>query len=632
MLALSVTTRVTHADERLDRARAEQLCDAKDPTCDWLATLSSLERATVSRAITKRGYTVEPSPWGKVIGKVQVYNEDVFAERSRLLQFFNNFHVTTREFAIRLETVIGAGEVWDQERVEETARRLRDPLWSSVVVVIPVKSSEPGKVDMLVVTRDVWSLRLNTRYTFQLGKLTDLTLALSENNFFGTRKVLAVAVDMDQGSIAMGPLFIDKNVLGKHIELRGRFDAIVNRDDFLNKDWNQEGTQSSISVTKPLWSLASKWGGGATFSHHYATDRRFFSTSIRPVRCPLDGSDCSTRITNMPDEPGEFDPATTPPEELLPVEYAMRRFSTSAFATRQLDGLFAGKKLKHQMALQYSYSRIRPDLLDSFPGTTEQREPFRRAALPREDTLSELAVSYGFFTPKFRSIRNVQSYDLAEDVRFGPDFDVSVGIGLEALGGAANYQRVGASLGWTFPWCRDGFVRPSIGFGGKRQPGLIDSDFIDSSASAAVRIVTPTYWYARLVASLSTATAWNRSVPGLPGPFFLGSDDGLRGYLINEFDGQRLARGNFEVRSIPKPLWFLRVGAVLFYDAGAVPDTWGSFSVGKHLHHDVGIGFRALIPQSNRDLFRFDLAFPLDDGERTQAGSPRFIASFDQFF
>ena len=46
-----------------------------------------------------------------------------------------------------------------------------------------------------------------------------------------------------------------------------------------------------------------------------------------------------------------------------------------------------------------------------------------------------------------------------------------------------------------------------------------------------------------------------------PGPFFLGSDDGLRGYLINEFDGQRLARGNFEIRSIPKPLWFLRVSS-----------------------------------------------------------------------
>ena len=35
---------------------------------------------------------------------------------------------------------------------------------------------------MLVVTRDIWSLRLNTQYTFQQGSLTNLTMAFSENN------------------------------------------------------------------------------------------------------------------------------------------------------------------------------------------------------------------------------------------------------------------------------------------------------------------------------------------------------------------------------------------------------------------------------------------------------------------
>lgn len=640
-VALATTA---HADERLDRALAEQTCAARDPKCDWLATLGSLERQTVRRALEKRGYVIDPSPWGKIIDKVHVYNEDVFAERSRVLRFFNNFHVTTKEFAVRMETVIGAGEVWDQERVEETARRLRDPLWSSVVVVIPVKSAEPTKVDMLVVTRDVWSLRLNTRYTFQEGKLTDLTLALSENNFFGLRKVVAIAVTMDQGALAMGPLFIDKNFLGQHLELRGRFDTIVNRDDFLDAlpligavrddvgegGWTYEGTQSDISLTKPLWSLASKWGGGVSFNHRFATNRSFRSTDLRPVRCPVDGGECATKITTMPDEPDEFDPANTPAEELFPIEYKFRRFSTSAFASRQLDGRFAGQRLKHQFALAYTYARIRPEPLDSFPGNADQRAAFIRAALPRRDTLSEFGVSYGFFTPKFRTYRNVQTYDLAEDIRFGPDFDVSFGLNVEALGGEANYQRAGASLGWTFPWCRDGFVRTNVSIGGKRQIGLRDdTDFVDNTASATVRIATPTYWYARVVAQLTTATRWNPSATGF---FFLGSDDGLRGYLINEFFGQRLARGNLEVRSTPWPLWFFRVGGVLFYDVGAVPDTWKEFTVAEHLHHDIGVGARALIPQSNRELFRFDLAIPLDDGQRTRAGSLRFIASFEQFF
>jgi len=43
----------------------------------------------------------------------------------------------------------------------------------------------------------------------------------------------------------------------------------------------------------------------------------------------------------------------------------------------------------------------------------------------------------------------------------------------------------------------------------------------------------------------------------------------------------------------------------------------------------TGVGLRALIPQTSRELFRFDLAFPLDGAF---AGTPRFIAAFESAF
>jgi hypothetical protein len=76
------------ASARLDRELAEAQCQERDPSCDWIATLSSLERASVARALTARGYELDPSPWNKVIGAIRVYNEDVFAEGNRLLRFF----------------------------------------------------------------------------------------------------------------------------------------------------------------------------------------------------------------------------------------------------------------------------------------------------------------------------------------------------------------------------------------------------------------------------------------------------------------------------------------------------------------------------------------------------------------
>ena len=65
----------------------------------------------------------------------------------------------------------------------------------------------------------------------------------------------------------------------------------------------------------------------------------------------------------------------------------------------------------------------------------------------------------------------------------------------------------------------------------------------------------------------------------------MGSADGLRGFSINEFSGQRLVRGNFELRSIPLPIWVFRVGTVLFYDVGGAANSFGNLK----LNHDVGL-------------------------------------------
>jgi hypothetical protein len=600
------------ADLRAERARAEQQCAAKSPDCDWVATLSSLERLSVKRALAARGYVVEPSPWGKVIGKIEVYNEDVFAEKNRLLRFFNHFHVTTKEQAIRREIVARPGDVWNQLQIEESARRLRDPLFSSVIAIIPIKSDQEGKVDVLVVTRDIWSLRLNTAYTVQQGELTNLSISLSENNFLGRRKVVAAAFTMDQGAIAAGPLYIDKNFLGKYIDFRARVNTIVNRDALFERGaLDGEGSSSTITLSKTLWKLSSKWGWGTTFTHRYAIDRRFAGTELRNLRCPLDGGECELR----------FDPTTTPEEELLPWIYDMRRWGLSAYAVRQW-----GTKVKQQATFGYSLDSQRPKLRSSFPGTEEQRAPFARAVLPRSEVTSVPYVSYALFTPRFRTRSNVNTYDLAEDLRIGPDLDVSYGVGLEVLGSSTNFQRGGLSAGWTVPWCRDGSARLSGSYSTRWQGG----DFVDNSLSFNARIVTPTRCagmrggaqVARLVVESTLSSRWDNLSPTL---LTIGSDNGLRGFNINEFFGQRLFGTQAELRTYPIPIWVFRAGAVAFYELGGAADTFRELE----LHHDVGVGIRALTPQTSRELFRFDLAFPMDGPDR---GRPQFSAGFQQEF
>ena len=581
------------ADQR-DRALAEEECAAHAASCDWMATLSSLERASLVRALTARGYEIEPAPWGKLIGALRVYNEDVFAERTPLLQFFNYFHITTKESTIRAEAVVAAGEIWDQERIAETARRLRDPLWSSVVAVVPVKAAAPGTVDVLIVTRDIWSLRLNTQYTFQQGKLTNLSMSLSENNFLGKRDLLAAAMTMDQGAIAVGPLFIDKNLVGEHLDLRAQVNEIITRDDLtLHSKIHTEGTTSSFSLTRPLWSLASEWAGGASFSHRFAIDRQYRNVALRT----FDYEDPETKAITSFDR-----------------QYAMRRWSASAYATRQWGGA-----LKQQLSLGHSVDSVRPRPLDDFSGTAAQRAAFIANVLPRSEVTSAPFVEYALFTPRYRTLRNVATFALAEDLRTGPDLDVVLSFGLTPLGSDDNFQRLSSSAGWTIPWTRDGFVRVATGLGGRYQQG----ELIDNNATWSVRAAAPPLaGLVRFVAQASLSTRWHNTQNTF---FAIGSDTGLRGYGINEFSGQRLFDLQLEARSAPYPLWVLRLGAVAFYDLGGADKTLALLE----LHQDAGLGIRMLIPQLSAQLWKFDFAVPFDGANQ---GRVRFLAGFGSEF
>lgn len=596
------------AEDKEARARAEAACASRSPDCDWIATLSSLERLSMRRAIEARGYVVEPSPWGKVIGRIHIHNEDVFAEKNRWLQFLNHFHYTTRERTIRVDLVAEEGQPYTQEIVEETARRLRDPLFSSVIAIIPVTSTEEGKVDLLVVTRDIWSLRLNTQYTFQQGTLTNLATSLSENNFLGSRTVIAAALTMDQGAILAGPLFIDKNLVGQHLELRARVNTIVNRDRFFDGDWDTEGSSSEVRLSKVLWRLSSEWGGSVTFSHRFAIERSFLGLDLRPVYCPDDMA--ATRCQFVSRAQASMLPAS----DLLDLTYRQKKWAVTAAATRQW-----GTELKHQLSFGHVLDVVRPKLLDGFPGTPFQQQLFIDTVLPKSEVDSAPYVAYGFFQPRYKTRRNVQTYDLAEDLRLGVDAEVSFGVGLRLLGSDDNFQRGGAGIGYTLPWGKDGSARASTNYSFRYQEG----ELRDNAFGINTRFVSPSIdGYARVVAELAFATRWNERVPRF---FSIGSDNGLRGFDINEFFGKRLVSSQIELRSFPVPVWVLRVGGVLFYDVGGAADTLGTLE----LHHDVGIGLRSLLPQTSRELFRFDLAFPLDGPERFY---PRFIAGFQSEF
>src|SRR3954467_7967234 len=150
-----------------------------------MRSLSRLELESVNDALTSVGARVDPAPGGKTIGRIIVVNQDVFSKRDWYFQLLNIFHRTTRGYIIERELLLKPGQPWDQALVEESTRNLQAPVSlvvagrtlggpevSSVVVMLPVVSPVPGQVDLLVVTRDLWSLRFNSNFEYQGNALT----------------------------------------------------------------------------------------------------------------------------------------------------------------------------------------------------------------------------------------------------------------------------------------------------------------------------------------------------------------------------------------------------------------------------------------------------------------------------
>ncbi len=605
-----------------DRGAAEAACLAHDPSCNWVETYGGLEKQSLDRALRARHLEPDPEPWGKTIDRIEVFNENVFPEGcgdawwpslcGAAKWTSNHLHYTTREFAIRDELTINVGEVWDQARVEESGRRLRDPLYSSVIALIPVKSPTPGRVTLLVVTRDVWSLRLNTQYTaqdvFGRTRLTNLAISLSENNFLGQRNLVAAAISMDEGSIAVGPQFIDKNLFGSHLTLSASVSDILTRHAVAPGDpvgledahkFHSEGSSSAVALALPLWSLASEWGAGASFSHNFGVARSFGGMA------PL-----------MPAGLRTYDDPNTPGNDMLPYEYRLKVWSANVNVVRQW-----GTKIKSQVAIGQTVTSQRPSALADFPGTPQQLADFERDVFPRSEVTSTPYIEYTLFMPRYRMLHDVGTYDLVEDLKDGPDLDVSLAKGLQWLGSTYNFVKPSASAGWTFPWCREGFIRPSAGISMRFQDGTT----IDNTADVALRVGTPIYRYLRVVAQGELDTRWHDTQNAF---YAIGSDSGLRGYPISEFIGQRRLTGLLEVRSMPLPFWVFRIGGVAFYEVGGAANSFGDMQ----LHQDAGFGLRFLIPQTSRDLWRFDLAFPFDAVPGSPAGVPHFIAGFGSYF
>jgi len=572
------------------------------------ADLGKLEREAVDDALAQRGLAIEPEPQGKVIGAVHVVNLDVFLPRERVpLVWANIFHRTTREHHIRRESLLQAGDRYDQDLAEETTRNLQDPTLSNVVAVLPVKSATPGQVDVLIVTRDVWSLRFNQDYEIQESQLTYYTASLSENNLFGWRKNLAAVFVMDQGEMSLGPNYIDPNILGTRLRLQAAFYWIWARQIGEIAAGPREGTSSRLHLEYPLWALARRWGASADFNHFDGVVRNFLGTNLCQVR--LDGilrNACDTAPTTSSD---------------VPWLYRLKTVNTSAVVTRS----FPRPTLIQRVSVGHELSLARPSFTSDFPYAegSSQRAQFAQEVFPLSERLADLFLRYELFTPRFRSYRDLNTFDFREDVRLGPSLSLKAGQASTLFGSDKALSLFQSSLDLSVDWW--GGLQS---VGGSWESRLEEGEMTDQLVQGRASLATPVLGrFVRIVAAGNVGFLLENRRKRY---FQVGGDTGLRGYPVNEFIGYGARYiGHVEARTMALKLAFLRLGGLVFFDAGHAAADAG----GLMFYDDVGVGLRLLIPQLNLYAIRADWAFPLRATPDFPAGWPgRFSMGFRQVF
>ncbi|HEX2659894.1 MAG TPA: hypothetical protein VHU40_16535, partial [Polyangia bacterium] len=395
-----------------------------------LAPLGRLERESVDEALSELGLTIDPAPEGKRVGAIHIVNQKVFSRRDWYFQLFNIFHRTTRNAILQRELLLKPGDRYDQALVDESIRNIQSPSslnianrtpfsppeLSSVVVVLPVRSAQPDTVDLLAVTRDLWSLRFNTAFEFQQNVLSMLSTSLSENNLFGWRKYLSLGFSMDQGKYGIGPTYFDPNVVGTHLTFLASAQAWYKRGTD-----RYEGDNALFSLRYPLYSLASQWGAGVDVTQQNAVIRAFR------------GNDLLLE-----------DLASTPDViETLPYEFRRKIVTTEVTGSRSFV-----TEVVQRLTFGHRFDRRRSEVLEDFPDPSAA-PAFLAEIAPRSETRSELFARYEMFTPRYAVFRNLDSFDLRENRRLGPWLRAEAAVGMPALGADFASLPLSGSAGWA---------------------------------------------------------------------------------------------------------------------------------------------------------------------------------------
>lgn len=570
--------------------RTLQLRRTSNPT-----SLSQYERDILATVLKERQLTLEPHPEGKLVEAVEIEPLDVFEAADPAPGWLNWFHVTTRSSVIEREILLRTGQTYDQRLVDESARNLRKIKQLSLVLILPVQTRDPKLIRLLVITKDVWSLRLDTAYSSRNYGIEHLALQPSEINLFGTHLAVAGRYEYDVSTNSFGGLISHPRIFGSRIQASLNVNVIQYR-----KSGDIEGSSGRFSFGQPLYSARTRWAWGTGLAW------------VNRMQRQLLPDDSGRYVPRMYRDKTLSWPDSTTPYSLhaLPYEYHSRQlvwrtFVTRSFGVRRKANLSIGLEARQNRADAQGLIRqgYDPALVHSF----------EEKLLTRKNTRIGPYVSLSSHTNDFVSMFDLETLGLQEDVQVGPQIYTKVYAGSKRAMGTRDLVGVLTGLQYTAA-TSNALLRLWASHATEISPHHDESDGL---IQGGLRAVSPRV--AGIGRFVYDGGGLYHYQNALNTRYLLGGDSRLRGYPSKLFQGQHLVTSNLEFRTRSVKILEVMFGLIAFYDVGDAFDT-------GHLRpkHSAGLGGRATFPQFQRSVARLDLAFPLSspDPDRNERYSP----------
>jgi hypothetical protein len=552
---------------------------------------SPYEEETIAGAEKELGSTIDPQPEGKTIEKVDIVSLEVFEKRDPIPSFVNIFHATTRPWVIDQQLLIRAGQPYQKVLVDETARNLRSLPQLSLVLALAFRGSTNDKVRLVVITKDVWSLRLGYDMALTPGGLESLLIAPTETNIAGTHNAVLARFTYTPEAYSLGAAYTVPRLDGRWLSL------VIDGNVVNNIHTGQpEGSFGNVTIQRPLFSTLTEWAWATGVVWNDAIQRRYHDASLGGFSL----ENASATLASC-----------TPAMNCIPYQYRSRAISYDAEVTRSF-----GWAIKNDFTWGAEFNLRKYEIPNAPSLDPATLSAFVKGFVPVSDTRVGPFVQWRGYTTNFMRILDFETLGLQEDYRLGHDLWLRVYPVASALGSTRSFFGTYAAAQYTFR-IGDGFLRGSV----ESTTEAETSGLSDAAFGANLRFVSPRRSIGRIVIDVAALDRYRNYLNRIS---YLGGDTRLRGFPTSYLAGKDVAVANIELRTRPVEVLATEVGGVLFVDFGDAVNGFDHFVP----RQGEGVGLRVLFPQFERFVLRADFGV----GGLAPGFTQSFFVTFGQAF